>query len=278
VLVVEVWRLTVLAGGVALLVALACSSAFRRKLFAGDGLATPWITGSDVILTLGFVLMGVGVLELVAGAVGEPAGRTIEEGLPLRKLVLGISPTILVVLVVSVLARVRGLTPEKAFGLSSPQPTRDVGRGAIVCLAIYPLLMGVSMLLENFLRRSGVSVPPQEVAKTLLMKQLWPEAAASMAIAVLVAPLLEEMVFRGFLLPAVIGRTGRVGAVVLSSALFGLLHAADHPFYAGPIFMLGLLLGWLYLRTGRLWVAVGCHGTFNALALVTMWLYSGQTA
>ncbi len=268
----DAWILTVLGAGILLLVAFVYSSAFRRKLLAGDGLATPWITGSDVILTLGFVLIGIGVLGLVVGAVGKPVGRMIWRGLALRKLVLGISPTVFVVLVVSVLARLRGLTPEKAFGLTSPQPTRDVGRGAIVCLAVYPLLMGTSILLGYLFSKAGVKVPLQDAMQTVMAKQLWPEAAASVAIAVLMAPLLEEMAFRGFLLPAVHRRVGPVGAVILTAALFAFLHTGDHVFYAGPIFLLGLLLGWLYLRTGRLWVSVGCHGAFNALALVTTWL------
>jgi membrane protease YdiL (CAAX protease family) len=59
---------------------------------------------------------------------------------------------------------------------------------------------------------------------------------------------------------------------VVTAALFGLLHGRD---YAGPTFALGLLLGWLYWRTGRLWLVVGCHGAHNAAALITAWLSLG---
>ncbi len=269
---VDVWVLSLLAVCIALLAALAGSRSFRRRLFAGDGLATPWVTGSDVGLALGLFLIGVGVFGVLGYAARQQMGGTAWRATGLRKLVLGISPTVLAAVAVCVLARLRGRTPEQALGLASSQSTRDAGRGAIVCLAVYPVLMGVAILLKYFLSRFGVTVPPQEAAQTVMARQLWPEAAATAAAVVIVAPLLEEMVFRGFLLSALSRRMGPTGAVVLSAALFGLLHTADHPFYGGPIFVLGLLLGWLYLRTGRLWVAVGCHGTFNALALVTMWL------
>lgn len=269
---VEVWVLSLLAVGIALLVAFACSPAFRRKLFAGDGLATPWITGSDVGLALGLFLIAVGVFGVLAYAARQQVGGTGWRATGLQKLVLGISPTVLAAVAVCVLARLRGRTPEQALGLASSESTRDAGRGVVAYLTAYPAVMAVIVLWAHLFDMVGVEIPSQEAVKTVLTKQAWPEVAASVAVVVIVAPLLEEMVFRGFLLSALSRRMGPAGAVVLSAALFGLLHTADHPFYAGPIFVLGLLLGWLYLRTGRLWVAVGCHGAHNALALVTAWL------
>ena len=274
-LTLDVWVVTVLGAGVLLLLVSAFSPDFRRRLLAVGEPPSAWAAGSDVILTVGFVLLGVGLIEVAAGVVDAGVGRTLGRGLPLRKLVLGTSPTVLAAFVVSVLARLRGLTPEKAFGLASRHSTRDVVRGAVVCLAVYPLLMAAFAVWQYVFTSAWGPVAPQEAARTVLARQWWPEAAASVAIAVLVVPLFEEMVFRGFLLSAFLRRMGSAGAVVLSAALFGLLHGVDHVFYAVPVFVLGLILGWLYVRTGRLWVAVGCHGTFNALALVTARLLRG---
>ncbi len=272
---VKVWTLTLLALGLALLVVFACSRAFRRKLLAGDGLATPWSPGSDGGLALGLFRIGGGVFGVLAYGARQQMGGTAGRATGLRKLVLGISPTVLAAVAVCVLARLRGRTPEQALGLASSESTRDAGRGVVAYLTAYPAVMAGIALWAHLFDMVGVEIPSQEAVKTVLTKQAWPEAAASVAVVVIMAPLLEEMVFRGFLLSALSRRMGPTGALVLTAALFGLLHTADHPFYAGPIFVLGLLLGWLYLRPGRLWVAVGCHGAHNALALLTAWLAFG---
>lgn len=269
---VEVWTLALLALGLALLAALAGSRSFRRRLLAGEGVSTTWVTGSDVALALGLFLIGVGAFGALAYAARQQVAGTGWRATGLRKLVLGISPTVLAAVAVCVLARLRGRTPEQALGLASSQSTRDAGCGLVAYLAAYPAVLAVIALWAQLFHEFDVTIQPQEVTRTLLTPQAWPEAAASVGIVVLVAPLLEEMVFRGFLLPAVSRRTGPAVAILLAAALFGLAHGPL--FYAGPTFALGVLLGWLYWRTGRLWVAVGCHGAHNALGLVSIWLTS----
>ncbi len=272
-LTVEAWVLSLLAVGIALLVVFACSRAFRRRLLAGEGVSTTWVTGSDVGLVLGLFLIELGIFAALAYAARQQVAGTGWRATGLRKLVLGISPTVLAAVAICVLARLRGRTPEQALGLASSESTRDAGCGLVAYLAAYPAVLAVIALWARLFHEFDVTIQPQEVTRTLLTPQAWPEAAASVGIAVLVAPLLEEMVFRGFLLPAVSRRTGPAGAILLTAALFGLAHGPL--FYAGPTFALGVLLGWLYWRTGRLWVAVGCHGAHNAVTLVTAWLAFG---
>ncbi len=79
-------------------------------------------------------------------------------------------------------------------------------------------------------------------------------------------PFAEEIFFRGFILTALIPKFGAVGAVVGSSLIFGVSHGSVA--VALPIFVSGLLLAWLYLRTGSIWPCVAAHGAQNMLALV----------
>ena len=76
--------------------------------------------------------------------------------------------------------------------------------------------------------------------------------------------LLEEMVFRGFVLQALRGM-GDPAAVVISALLFGLMHAnmLQLPF----AFLLGLVMGWLVVKTGNIWVAVTIHFLNNGLSV-----------
>jgi membrane protease YdiL (CAAX protease family) len=81
-----------------------------------------------------------------------------------------------------------------------------------------------------------------------------------------VAPLTEESLFRGLLLPSFERRWGVAPALVLSSALFALFHL--NVWQALPAFAAGLYLGWLYLACGSLWPPMAAHALFNGLPVV----------
>lgn len=86
-------------------------------------------------------------------------------------------------------------------------------------------------------------------------------------------PVIEELLFRGVLLSALLQRWRAVPSVLITSALFALVHLSGLQFhwYAVPqLFLLALLLGWLRLRSGSIWPAVVAHGTNNLLA-VAVW-------
>ena len=87
-------------------------------------------------------------------------------------------------------------------------------------------------------------------------------------VAVLVGPLLEEVVFRGLLQTLLIdtlGRRFRWTAVLIAAAVFALIHAGPVSWHGWPgLFVLGVVLGWLYERTGSLLPCYLAHALFNA--------------
>ena len=85
--------------------------------------------------------------------------------------------------------------------------------------------------------------------------------------AFIAAPITEELIFRGFLFSAIAtSRLGRVAAVVISSALWSLVHLGGAPvLFVFVIFVMGLILGTLLLRFGSLWVTIVCHAAWNLL-------------
>lgn len=93
--------------------------------------------------------------------------------------------------------------------------------------------------------------------------------AALLLIAVVVAPLTEEVAYRGVLYPALRERWGVTPAIVLSSAVFALLHS-NVVWLGLPILLLGILLARLFERTGSLWPPIAAHALFN-LSAVAMW-------
>jgi membrane protease YdiL (CAAX protease family) len=85
----------------------------------------------------------------------------------------------------------------------------------------------------------------------------------------LAAPLVEEVLFRGFLLPGLAASAlGRSGALMLTSGAWALLHWQYHPFYLIQIILLGVLFGWLRLVSGSTVLTIVLHGLLNSAALV----------
>lgn len=87
--------------------------------------------------------------------------------------------------------------------------------------------------------------------------------------------LLEEMVFRGFVLQGMRGM-GDPAAILFSALLFGLMHTnmLQLPF----AFLLGLVMGFLVIKTGNIWVAIVIHFLNNGLSVLVDYagLYIGE--
>jgi membrane protease YdiL (CAAX protease family) len=95
-----------------------------------------------------------------------------------------------------------------------------------------------------------------------------------------IAPVAEEVVFRGFALTAWRKSGGATRAIVLSSVFFVLAHvlfvggdsfrdSAALAFVGGIVRVpVAFALGWLYVRTGSLWAPIGLHAAFNGILIV----------
>ena len=84
---------------------------------------------------------------------------------------------------------------------------------------------------------------------------------------VVVAPVAEEVFFRGFVLGGLVAALGDLRAALVSSALFAAMHVSVGAFV--PLFAAGMLLAWLYLRTRSIWPPIAAHSTQNALAMLS---------
>ncbi len=96
----------------------------------------------------------------------------------------------------------------------------------------------------------------------------WASLALLAFVSLIVAPLAEETFFRGFIFAGIGKRFGYAWGAVLSALLFALAHLQLGALV--PIFLLGLLLAWLYVRTRSLWACILTHFTYNSLALLFM--------
>ena len=86
----------------------------------------------------------------------------------------------------------------------------------------------------------------------------------------LLAPVFEEIVYRGFLQTGLVRllRSPMAG-IVLTSAIFALMHAGAVPSYAlATLFVLSIGFGIVYERTGRIGAPIAMHAAFNGLNLL----------
>jgi membrane protease YdiL (CAAX protease family) len=112
----------------------------------------------------------------------------------------------------------------------------------------------------------------QDVVSTADHARGWQVPALALAI-VLLAPLTEELLFRGVLLRSLLRKQSPVVAVFVSALVFGLVHALGDPsigtLIALPaIILLGVVSGWQAARTGTLSRSILLHVGFNLLSVI----------
>jgi membrane protease YdiL (CAAX protease family) len=101
------------------------------------------------------------------------------------------------------------------------------------------------------------------------------QAALFIVAVLVVAPLGEELLFRGALLRALMRRTNPTAAVAISALVFALVHVALDPgagFAVPALFLLGLVSGDRALKTGDLSESFLLHAGFNLLAVLQILL------
>jgi membrane protease YdiL (CAAX protease family) len=116
--------------------------------------------------------------------------------------------------------------------------------------------------------QDSLGAKPQE-AVTLVRETSDVELLVAMAVsAIIIAPIAEELIFRGYLYPVVKRFTDRWFASIFSGVLFGVIHfnVMGLPMLA----LMGIILAVIYERSGSLWVPIGCHAAFNATSVGLM--------
>lgn len=111
-----------------------------------------------------------------------------------------------------------------------------------------------------------VLVPPDTAEKAL--EKAGGSIVVTIVLAGILGPIAEEIFFRGYVLPGLIKRFGIGRSLLLSSLMFGLFHIDLGAIV--PTFVLGLALGWVYLKTGSIWPAIFAHGLHNTVAVLVV--------
>lgn len=235
---------------------------------------TPWSLRGAVAVTLLVVLFSMAasaamqpITSWLGTALFSGEGQRATNAVILANIMLSmlVLQCAMIALVIAVAGRY-GASRRTVLSLPAAFPARDffLGMAAIAALTI-PYSLLVYWLI------------PDAFAGNL---RLFAEIAGSPVrwlgalVVVVGAPLSEELLFRGFLLPALAkGKRGFPAAALISTAAWTGLHFNYSLVGLIEVFAVGLLLCWVVRRSGNLWIAIALHALYNGLqfAVLAYW-------
>lgn len=238
---------------------------------------------ADLFLGLGLWILlpltALVMLELWRRGSGEAEGAALEAREMLVQ--MAVAEAAMVPVVLLILWRAHRVVEGGigAFGLSLRSPGRTA-RGLILgFLAVMPVTLAVAAVARALVQWLG-GVELEQIGHGALQevaKAPWePAAWGIIALAVVGAPLVEEIIFRGLVQTSLHQSgaiRGRWGVIALAAGLFALVHGGVIPegqsqlqlaVVMPTLFILGLGLGVAYEWTGSLWAPIGIHALFNA--------------
>ena len=168
----------------------------------------------------------------------------------------------LTVMVAFLLPRVRRFGATRAYGLYEQSTQRCWTMAVAVLLLALPWLIGASWLVEWLHALAGSEPAEQDVVEMMRDAVPWNQAGM-LALALVLAPVAEELLFRGVLLPVMVRRMGAWPAIVTNGLLFGAVHM--HLPSLLPLSLLGMALCAAAIHSRGVLVPILVHFLFNAL-------------
>ena len=140
-------------------------------------------------------------------------------------------------------------------------------------LAALPLMLTVSIVNQQLWQGQGGSNP---LLQTVLEANDTGALAIFFTTAAIAAPLFEEFLFRGFLLPSLTRYMPVWGAIVLSSFVFAAAHLSLSEVL--PLMVLGIILGIVYTRSRNLLAPMLLHSAWNSITMLGLFLLGSSAS
>ena len=135
--------------------------------------------------------------------------------------------------------------------------TLAVGFGLLIASYVLTILYAaIIVALFDSQLQPGLEPVAEEMAFPWLL----------IVLAVIVAPVVEELFFRGFVFAGFRRKYGWQKAALISSALFAVGHL--QPFALVPLFMIGYIFAYLYHRSGSIWPGILLHFMVNLWGII----------
>lgn len=143
-------------------------------------------------------------------------------------------------------------------------------------LEAYLLFIAISILISVLILYFGIEIPGYQVQEDIL--PLFGDGMGNLIIAgiviVIIAPIVEEFFFRGFLLRSISDKVGIYYGSVITAFLFAVFHFQWQSII--PIFILSLIINSLVIRTRSIYPAIGFHILNNGISFAVQVLLSAK--
>jgi len=163
----------------------------------------------------------------------------------------------------------------EAFGFKGSQLGRHLALAVGTIAIVLPVCLGLLWLSQKAMEWRSITPEAQTMVKVLQTAHRWDQYLLLGVTAMLMAPVWEEVVFRGILFTAVRQGGFPNAAWIGTSLLFAASHANLMTFV--PLFAFGAVMVWLYRRTENLLAPIIGHALFNGLNFGWM-VIGGPTA
>ncbi len=226
----------------------------------------PW-TGETIwqVLVVGFFFVGQVVLPLVLGSLGLGFANLSSRGRAIYSMVYYLLMAAGGIGVLWWSIRTFRPIPEGMFRIKLS------GRGLLWGIGGYlvalPLMLMVSLLNQQIWQGQGGSNP---LLQTVLEEQDPVALVVFFLTAAVAAPLFEEFLFRGFLLPSLTKYLPVGGAILVSSFIFAAAHLSVSEIL--PLTVLGMILGLVYTRSRNLLSPMVLHSAWNSVTMLGLFI------
>nr|AUG32847.1 putative membrane associated protease [Paulinella longichromatophora] len=237
-------------------------------------LIAPSLNIVDMILLIsgGFVTLGETASSILVIPLSQITANFFQLTSPLKEaisivlLYLGLSVMPLAILILTLRPN-RPAPPEGFLQLHWWPLKSTIFQAIISVLSVCPLVVALEQLSKFIISTPSGSNP----LMTLLLNSHNSLALALFAFpAVILAPLFEELIFRGVLLPVLGRKLGPGWGIIFSALIFGIAHLSLGEL--APLTALGLGLGWLRVTSGRLAPCILMHAFWNSFTVINLLL------
>lgn len=208
--------------------------------------------------------------SVAAGFVCESSHRDL-----VLEIALVVSEIVLVALGAVGLALFARRSPAISWNDEAPlAPSHTVGLGMFYVATWIPRVLVLALPLMWAAQEHGLGGTSESLGAVLFADRTPLALALTFVAGAVLAPIGEELLFRGILLPQLTQVMKPWGAIAISALLFGVLHEAHGVARIGPM-AIGVILGWVRLRSGTLSAPIAIHMIINATALGLAWFAGG---
>ncbi|NLJ37089.1 MAG: CPBP family intramembrane metalloprotease [candidate division WS1 bacterium] len=230
----------------------------------------PWRL-MDIAEVLAVLLLALLAAGLALGAVAEHLER-ITDSPTVRAIMVAVQYLLVMLIAVRLMMwRIRATRAQKLSVLGL-RTTNRVGSLLLDGVAGYSIYLLV-LLMQGLMNQSlPVASPVMQLGMDLLERQDPLSVVLYLALLGLAAPLVEELIFRGFVYAGLRRYLPPFTAVIISAGVFALMHL--NPMALVQLVVMGIILAVLYERSRSLIPCIVCHAVNNILAFAVILLVS----